>query len=226
MPLFNDDHKGAPGVTAHLLDHQHQGPSIKLAKLHQTLLPDSPIARLGTRFGSSIYYDALPADGLVFGTYALVGATPVGLAIGTDDPGGFMSKGLRANLGRMMLLAPTLIRPRALGALAEAIRIRSSQRSPDDHQLATGQVLTIGVLRPHRGDRVGDQRIGDALLDALVGQLAERGVERACLLVDEQNEVAQRFYARNGWHLAGEPVTSWRTPQLRMERAIETRRPQ
>jgi ribosomal protein S18 acetylase RimI-like enzyme len=191
-----------------------------LAALHRAVLPDSPVARLGPQFAASIYYGALPAAGLLFGAYFVIDGLPIGMAVGTNDPAGFMSKGLKANLGPMVRLSPTLVHPRAAAAVVEAIRIRGTQRSTATRDVAVGQVLSVGVLPAHRGARGGAPSIARLLLDALIVQLADREVRRAYLLVEEDNETAKRFYTHADWRLTGEVVSSWRNPLRRMEREL------
>jgi ribosomal protein S18 acetylase RimI-like enzyme len=62
----------------------------------------------------------------------------------------------------------------------------------------SGRIYSLAVRQQHRG-----QRIGQKLLQAMLVALAERGVSRVYLEVDQANDAAIRLYAGHGFHPIG-----------------------
>lgn len=69
-----------------------------------------------------------------------------------------------------------------------------------------GYLRLIGVSPGETGGGAGS-----ALLSALEGRLARRGVDRLFLLCNERNAAAQRFYERSGYRQVGE-LLDWAAP--------------
>src|SRR5437868_15493364 len=70
-------------------------PAGDLARLHATLLPESPVSLLGRRFMENFYYRVLPREGLVFGAVAYVDRQPAGFVAAAHDRAGCLRSGLR-----------------------------------------------------------------------------------------------------------------------------------
>lgn len=183
------------GTDREALDH--------VARMHSTLLPDSPIARLGPFFVRHFYYGTLVADNLVNCRVAYIGDTPVGFMSFTHRPSTFMAEGLRRHWLRLagVLLWTALADPRRIGVMLWTfglMRQRIGAPVPGE-----GEMLSFGVEPEFRGasgaQRTG-RRISVELFDAARADLHALGVDRCCLVVRKENTAALAFYdARGCW---------------------------
>ena len=171
-----------------------------VAGLHATLLPGSPIPRLGTRFMTHFYYRSLVKDGLVGCFLYKVGEQYVGFLAFTEHPGTFMSEGRRRHLLRLMLVLgrAMLAKPGRIRVLWETVAIgRRDGRRPAGASAGVGEVLSFGVLEGFRGGAPG-LRISNQLFDATIRHLGERGCRRLEWNVEKANLRGQQFYASYG----------------------------
>ena len=179
-------------------------PAGDLARLHATLLPESPVSRLGHRFMEDFYYRVLPREGLVFGAVAYVDRQPAGFVAATHDRAGFMRSGMRRFWPRVLWVvgASVLTAPKSLGAVWQAWRVMRSR--PAASVGLDGEILSLGVLPAYREPgfvRRSGLRIATDLLDAAVDRLRELGIPKITAAVRMDNAEAKLFYAGLGWTL-------------------------
>jgi ribosomal protein S18 acetylase RimI-like enzyme len=202
------------GPAYHLISFDANGPAPApdLAWLHAALLPESPVARLGSRFMQDFYYRVLPREGLLFGAVAYVDAQPAGFIAATHDRLGFMRTGvarawprLLAVLGVSVLSGSTPVR--AMWQAAQVIR----RRSRGERAAGGGEILSLGVLPAYREPgfvRRSGIRIATDLLDLALGELRARGVQQVGAAVRADNTEAKLFYAGLGWRVDGPRVAA------------------
>jgi ribosomal protein S18 acetylase RimI-like enzyme len=188
-------------------------PATHLASLHGSLLPDSPVARLGRRFMEDFYYRVLPRAGLLFGAVAYVEHQPVGFVAATRDRAQFLRRGMRRFWPRLLWTvgAAALIAPTSLASASTAWRVMRSRR-PVAHDSAEAEILSLGVLPDYREPsfiRRTGLTIGRDLLGTAVDALAGMGVGRIAAVVNARNTEAKLFYAALGWRLHRRGVPGW-----------------
>ncbi len=82
-------------MSLELLNPRNAADVDSVATLHETYLPDSPVAKLGKRFLRSFYYKRLLESGLFGCSLCRVDGRVVGFISYTSRPQDFMSLGLR-----------------------------------------------------------------------------------------------------------------------------------
>lgn len=205
-----------PGTSSPRESHLTQAGD--LAFLHATLLPNSPLTKLGRRFMEHFYYAELPKDGFVFGSLAYVDDQPVGFAIGTDDSNRFMNAALRKlwwkllwEMGKIVLLHPAHVR-----SIGEALAIMRSRGSVVSHQ-REGEILSMGVLPMYLESsfvRKTGLNIVNDLYEQVMGSLQTKNVKVIRVIVDADNTPAKLFYLGLGWKLQREHVPGWDVPSV------------
>ncbi len=189
--------------------------------LHERLLPSSPIVKLGRPFMERCYYAVLPVEGEVFGAVAYVDAVPAGFVAAAADSDGFMRRTAKAHLlGIAWLIGwSVLAAPSRVVGLMEALKLMRSRPSPK-RQSARGEILSIGVLPPYRGEafRVrSGVHIARQLLDGALLRLQARGCSRVCTIVDEDNRRSRRLFGSAGFRACDLPPGGWAVPSVEME---------
>jgi ribosomal protein S18 acetylase RimI-like enzyme len=191
-----------------------RAPAADLARLHSSLLSESPVSLLGRRFMERFYYRVLPRNGLIFGAVAYVDDRAAGFVAATHDSAGFMRSALRRRwpsfawvVGTSVLLTPRSIRP-----VWEAGRALK-KRHPVAGGRPEGEILSLGVLPGYQELRRADGlRISADLLGYAVAQLEARGVGEIRAMVKADNTPAKLFYSGLGWTLRRANAQEWRIP--------------
>lgn len=201
-------------------DETSAAPARDLARLHEALLPESPIPLLGTRFMERFYYSALPRAGSIRGAVAYVGDDAAGFIVVTDDDG-FMTAALARHWTRIGWLIGTsvLADPRRLAYVWEAVQLMRTAPPAEERRAAAGQILSFGVLpafRELRFVRRTGLKIGVDLLKTGVLALRNRGVRDIRAAVHRDNLEAQLFYRGQGWHVARRGLPGWRVPAVEL----------
>ena len=183
-----------------------------VAELHATLLPRSPVVKLGQPFMEGFYYRCLPQDGLIGGAIAYVTGRPAGFITATECPAEFMMSALRRHGPRVVaILAWTILsQPARFNAIREAKRVNRGVRrvSPRGH----GELLSFGVLPEYRNSRYIAQtglRLADVLLSQALQYLRSRGATTVRAVVDADNLEALLFYRARGWALSSGSARGW-----------------
>jgi ribosomal protein S18 acetylase RimI-like enzyme len=205
-------------------DETAPAPARDLARLHERLLPESPIPLLGRRFMEGFYYSVLPRGGSIRGAVAYVGEEAAGFVVVTDDDT-FMSAALARHWPRIAWLVGTslLAAPRRIAYVLEAMRLMRAT-PPADRREASGQILSFGVLPPFRDLRFvrrTGHKIGVDLLKIGVLALRERGVRDIRAAVHRDNLEAQLFYRGQGWRIARRGLPGWRVPAVELAWSAE-----
>ncbi len=187
-----------------------------LAYLHGALLGHSPVALLGPAFMREFYYRDLPRMGLITGAVAYVDDRPAGFIVGTTDSSGFMQKALRARFLAVawVMFRSVLTSPARIGAVWEALQImRNLPPATGRDAGMTGEILSFGVLPEFRNRYFMLKRrlrVSQDLLKKVLGQLGEKGISKARVIVDADNLEARLFYLGNGWQPGMDVVPGWR----------------
>jgi ribosomal protein S18 acetylase RimI-like enzyme len=197
-------------------DSARPAPAATLARLHEALLPRSPVQKLGRAFLEKFYYVHPVCDGAFFGAVAYIGAQPAGFIVATDDSAHFMQSVLRRHSLRLAAtLALSILRsPRRLAAAVEGLRIMTS-RGPVDRNSGEGEILSLGVLPEFTGPkfvRESGLYVARDLLNNALEQLRARDVKLIRAIVDSDNTPAMLFYSAQGWELASADVPGWTHP--------------
>jgi hypothetical protein len=129
--------------------------SAALAQLHQTLLPDGALPRMGLGFLRHFYYTVLPREGLIFGSLAYVDGHAAGFCVNTPYPGAYMSMGIRKHPLRFAWRAglSAVAHP---GGVAASLRARkrmqataSSQTTSASRRFFEGLFLGVAPVYTH-----------------------------------------------------------------------------
>jgi ribosomal protein S18 acetylase RimI-like enzyme len=181
-----------------------------VARLHEQLLPTSPIVRLGPRFTRRFYYHSLVADGLIACAIAYADDAPAGFIVCTRTPARFMAEGLRRHVAGLsaVLLGEIVSDPRRLKVIwwtlthmrrNPAAATAAGPDKKDDE--AEGEVLSFGVLPEFRNPawigRTG-RRISLELFGWARGYFRSARVPRFRAVVESSNREALFFYSGQG----------------------------
>jgi glycosyltransferase involved in cell wall biosynthesis/ribosomal protein S18 acetylase RimI-like enzyme len=169
-----------------------------IAQLHTDGMPDAFLPTLGRRFLHRLYR-ALAGDPRAV---ALVAETPqgvVGFAAGVVSVGDFYRRfAVRHGPAAAVAVAPRLVRPAVIRRLLETVRYPAAANG-DGGRLPDAELLSIAVAPEFR---VGGT--GRALADGVLAGLAQRGADEVKVVVGAANGGANRFYAKVGFHHAGQ----------------------
>jgi hypothetical protein len=207
---------GGPGTTGGgLIRYRTYGPgapapTADLARLHQTLLPSSPIHDLGPVFVERFYFGVLPEEGLVFGQVAYEDDRPIGFVAVTHDANGFLGTALRRRW--RTLAAVTLRHPPSPRKAWNVLRLLRDRESAS-HGEAVAEILSMGVLPPEAGQRASRERrrVARTFVQWAVDHVPGRPIQA---LVDESNLAARLMYGELGWEVVGKVQIGWPVPQL------------
>jgi ribosomal protein S18 acetylase RimI-like enzyme len=199
-------------------DEVREAPSGDLARLHEDLLPESPVVLLGERFMRDFYYRMLPRDGLIWGAAAYVNGRPAGFIVATDDSAGFMRRAVGRNMLRLawLLGRSVLASPRRLVALWEAWRILRGVKVQHRGE-GVGEILSFGVLPEFRDRafvRETGLRISLDLFNFVAAGFRQKPAKLVRVVVNKDNREARFFYHGLGWELADPHVPGWRTASV------------
>ena len=176
------------------------------ARLHEQLLPTSPVVRLGPRFIRRFYYDSLVADGLIACAIAYADGAPAGFIVCTRTPARFMADGLRRHVAGLsaVLLGEVVSDPRRLKVIWWTVThmrrnpARAAAAGTDD---AEGEVLSFGVLPEFRNPawiRRTRRRISLELFGWARGYFRSARLPRFRAVVESSNREALFFYSGQG----------------------------
>ncbi len=177
----------------------------QVAQLHATLLPGSPIPRLGSRFMRRFYYRSLVADDLIHCQISYVAGRPAGFITCTAQPARFMAEGLRRHwlqLGWVML-GEVLADPRRLVVIFWTLNYMR-RRPGRPHDPGEGEILSFGVLPEFRTSAFVQQtgrRIAGELFASARAFFAASGISRYRAVVESGNREALMFYHAQGWQV-------------------------
>jgi ribosomal protein S18 acetylase RimI-like enzyme len=169
-----------------------------MARLHTAGMPDAFLPTLGQRFLARLYR-ALVADPQAVALVAEAPAGVVGFAAGVTSVSAFYRRFARSHgPAAALAAAPRLARPSVLRRLLETVRYPAAANG-DGGRLPDAELLSIAVAPEFR---VGGT--GRALVDGVLAGLAQRGADEVKVVVGAANGGANRFYAKVGFHHAGQ----------------------
>jgi len=168
----------------------------KVAEIHVQALAGDFLPSLGVNF-LNVFYEAALASGAALGCVALAGDAPIGFVLGSPDMSVLFHKVIRrAPLQLAQAAIPgTVRRPALLLKVAETFLYPYRESSID----VKAELVVIAVKEEFRS-----QGLGQALIKALNAEFKERKIWSYKVTVLQSNQGANRFYARFGFHCAGE----------------------
>jgi len=186
------------------LDPNNRHAVAHAAQLHSTLLPDSPVSRLGQAFMRRFYYRKLVGDGLVCCDLYYHQGTPAGFLAYTKHPADFMALGLRRHWLYLMavMAGGVFCRPTRVGVMLGVVAML---RTRQKEQLSgrQGELLSFGVLREYRTTtfmRQTGQRISLELFENAKRYFQREKITTLRLLVQADNRETLLFYHALGCH--------------------------
>ena len=168
----------------------------RLAALHQRAFPNFFLSSLGQPFLEQFYAGYAEDESSICFVARSEDGRPLGAVTGTTEPAGFYKRLLvRRFLGFVVAsIRAAVTQPQAVPRLLKAVAYRGD--SPDVE--GPHALLSSICVDPE----VKGSGAGRALAQAWVAEAARRGVPRAFLTTDaEDNEPVNSFYQRLGWTL-------------------------
>jgi glycosyltransferase involved in cell wall biosynthesis/ribosomal protein S18 acetylase RimI-like enzyme len=182
------------------------GDAAAMARLHAAGMPEAFLPTLGSGFLTRLYR-ALATDPQAVALVAEDVDGVVGFAAGVVSVGGFYRRFARRHgVGAALAAAPRLVRPSVTRRLLETVRY-PAQAGGSGEPLPDAELLSIAVAPGRRSGGTGR-----LLAEGLLHGLAERGAEEVKVVVAAANGGANRFYAKVGFHHAGELSVHQGTP--------------
>jgi len=171
-----------------------------VVKIHLSSFQGFFLTFLGPAFLHVLYENISDSPMGIFYGYEENGRL-LGFVAGTDRPAGFYSRIIRRRWLRFCIAAivPALKKPAIILRLLRALSM-PQQANPGE---GCGTLMSIAVLPETRG-----MGIGQKLVDAFLVEAYRRGLKQVNLLTDKQdNDAANRFYQRYGFHVHRSYVT-------------------
>jgi GNAT superfamily N-acetyltransferase len=167
-----------------------------VAAIHAQALAGDFLPSLGVNF-LNVFYTAALASEAALGCVALTSNTPIGFVLGSPDMRALFRKVIRgAPLQLSQAAIPAIVRrPALLLKVAETFLYPSREPSID----VKAELAVIAVKPEFR-----NQGLGQALIEALNAEFKEHKIGSYKVTVLQSNQGANRFYARSGFHRAGE----------------------
>lgn len=187
------DPHAVPSVTEGRVRRARPSDAESMARLHRESMPTAFLPELGGGFLRRLYR-AMTNEPDAVAVVAEDRGAVVGFAAAVPSVGAFYRGFVRhEGFAAGLAAAPKLVRPSVLRRAIETAR--HPARTPG---LPDAELLSIAVDAQHRSGGVGRE-----LADAVTAGLADRGVRRFKVVVDVDNEDANRFYERLGYRPAG-----------------------
>ncbi len=168
------------------------------AAIHMVAFRGFYLTALGPRFLGAYYQLAMKYDGgICIGAFA--GGTLAGFVVGFVDPPGFYQQ-LRSTRFRLGLAAlPALLaNPARVKRFLVNYQRTSGMSETSDRRAITAELTSLAVHPRYEG-----QGIGSSLVRAFVAGAPARGANHVMLTTDaSDNEMVNRFYIRQGFHIA------------------------
>lgn len=170
------------------------------ADLHVRSFPGFFLSQLGPRFLQEFYRGFLGEPSAITAVARTPEGTLLGTVVGSTQPAGFFSRLLRRRLLGFVLasLVAVLRRPTATPRLLKAVFYRG--QVPIE---AEGALLSSICVEP-RSQSTGT---GSRLIKEFERAAHAAGMGAYLVTDRDDNEAANAFYRRNGWHLAGQYET-------------------
>ena len=171
------------------------------ARLHKSLLGDSPIAHLGNAFMENFYYNKLIRDGLVrCDLYRHEGRT-VALSAYTRRPFTFLSEGRRAHFAflSLVLAGGVVSRPSRLGVIFETLGLERRRGAASEDPQA-GELLSFGVepaFSSYRDEATG-KKVPNLLMDRALGYFKNEGFKSVQMIIRKDNLPSLLFFNSYG----------------------------
>lgn len=182
------------------LHHEDKAAIKSVAHLHRTLLPTSPVAKLGSAFLERFYYSRFLKDALLNCDYYRYDGKIVGFITYTKRPFDLLKIGLSKNFfylcGFMLFLF--VRRPHKIIETLGVLRLNTGIQSEDKHQ---GAILSFGVLPEYRNRKFIDKTgtyISHELFRHTFDFFRKDGISKLRMLVEPDNREALLFYHTYG----------------------------
>ncbi len=159
------------------------------AALHARLISEGFLSSLGPRFLGRLYGRITRSDGS-FLLIAESGGTTVGFIAGSVATGRLYRSFLTRDGVAAFLSAPV----RLVTALPRVLETLRHGRSSGHEAANGGELLAVAVDPQWRG-----RRVGHLLVEAFLGELGDRGISSAHVVVGAGNEAAIAMYSRSGF---------------------------
>lgn len=190
----------------------------EVSRLHEKLLPESPVVRLGLTFLESFYYKKLVAERLVWCDLYYHDGVAAGFIAYTDQPKDFMSCGLRHHWPWLaIVLAGSVARNPARSKTILQVLAMMRSRKQELPGGARGEILSFGVLPDFRGvefiRRTG-RRISRELFESAKEFFRQRNIQSFRMLVRANNREALLFYHALGCSFEPYPGPNEKTMQV------------
>ena len=183
------------------LNHTNKAHVSAVPHLHQTLLPESVLSKIGYLFLNKFYYKILTKDELIDVYLYQKEGEYVGFISCTNFPFTFMKEGIKNHfiyLGIYLFLS-TFIRPRAVVSLFKKQNDQTLNNLNETYGDTIGQFMSFGVLEKHRKhiDSQSGKTIPHTLMETVFKNFKINKKELFFLLVLKSNKIAKRFYEKN-----------------------------
>jgi len=198
------------------LNPANEGDVEVVARLHSTLLADSPVVKMGARFLRRFYYRTLVAEALISCTVFRAEGRIVGFISYTSLPFAFMSTAVKRHFFRLswIMLVSIVHSPKMIRELIEVVRLLAVRGSDIRiERVGTGEALSLAVLPEFRRTMPpgSTKRVALSLFECAAEALRKQGAERILVMVQPSNRAANIFFSMLGCQMekitwAGQPV--------------------
>ncbi len=188
-------------ATVITLDYRNTAHREAAADLVLNLFAESPAAVLGKHFLTEFYFlDLVRDQELECLLYSHHGKY-VAFALYTENPFGFIKKGIRRHFAKLSWLTAISLasRPSRLATLFNVLQ-QGAWRHQNDPGKKIGELLTFGVLEAFRNEVVpqSGKKISAHLFFASLKNMRKQGCQIAQLVAYKDNVKAQAFFKKCG----------------------------
>jgi len=170
------------------------------ASLHNALLPESPIAKLGRLFMEGFYYNHLVREGLIACDLYSHDGRFVGFAAYTKEPYTFMERGKKAHFFYLsaILAACLAVRPSRIKIILEALKTLS--RRVQNQGKGVGELLSFGVepaFSSHR-DAASGKKVPHLMFGRVMAVFRREGFSKIQFIIRKDNQASLLFFNSYG----------------------------
>jgi ribosomal protein S18 acetylase RimI-like enzyme len=187
-------------MTVIALDHKDRAAIKKVAYLHKTLLPTSPIGILGSAFMEKFYYSRLLKDSIIVCDYYKHEKQIIGFIAYTKNPSNLLKKGFRKNPIFLCYLL-TIIFARTPKKLIQILRVLQLEKAVKIGSHQEGAILSFGVLPEYRSLKFIKETgilISNELFQNTLQFFKREKILKLRMLVEQDNKEALLFYHAYG----------------------------
>jgi len=170
----------------------------QIANLHQLLIPESPVPKLGSFFMKYFYYSRLVRKSILDCAIYEYEGRSVGFCVYTTDIDNLFMKGISSNFiwFCIVIIIALIQKPNRINEIMKAMNL---EKGLETEEKLAASILSFGVLPEFRSPRfISDSglKISNELFESVLEELKTRNFAYVNMLIEPDNREALLFYTQ------------------------------